>query len=95
MMPAIRDNGDETPVELPMGDPRPRYGRTLDDSSARKLRDMLAKLLIDGVGCTSRDAAAVLGRPMTPDALRRRVSRCPVPVKEILWAITEGPGGGS
>jgi hypothetical protein len=90
-MPAIRENGDEAPVELPIGDPRPRYGRTLDDATARKFRDMLAKLLIDGVGCTSRDAAAVLGRPITADAIRRRVSRCPVPVRQILAAIHGGP----
>jgi hypothetical protein len=92
---AARREHDESPVELPMGDPRPRYGRSLDDATARRYRDMLAKLLIDGVGCTSLDVAAVLGRPITAKAIRRRVSRCPVPVKEILWAITEGPGSGS
>jgi hypothetical protein len=95
-VPAIREHGDETPVELPMGQPRARGGRTLSDADVRRYRDMLAKLLIEGAGVTMRDAHAVLAaRPVTPLYLSARAKRCPVPVKEILWAITEGSAGGA
>jgi hypothetical protein len=95
-VPAIREHGDERPVELPMGQPRARGGRTLSDADVRRYRDMLAKLLIDGAGCTMRDAHAVLAsKTITPLYLSARAKRCPVPVREILFAIVGGPQGGA
>lgn len=63
-------------------------GRQLSPASCRRIRDLLAALLVWGLGLSKPDAVAVLSLgTITEDHLRRRLDKCPKNAGYIVGAL--------
>lgn len=86
-MRGVKPDGRAVEIETLPGKPR---GKRLTNAQVRRIRDLLAVLLLKGVRLTPTDARRVLeAAPMGERNLRDRVAACPVELRGIVAAINQ------